>query len=224
MQAIFGQKIGILTTNITTIVYVVTLSHLVFMTFNWQTLASDKDNNVSDGRCLAKQASRMTFPASFWSMVCSSLGFASLLIVAAKPTRELGIGGVAGTITALACAYLMYPAFLAWTKPEQTYVVMKDSGSTFWGKRWLLHIPVDNISVPANNICIGMAIDSMVHLIFGVRRAQRDGKTGWDAWVAGRQELCAPAFRLRNKADVATVSRPLTFLASERFASQLPQS
>jgi uncharacterized protein len=33
-----------------------------------------------------------------------------------------------------------------------------------------------------------MAIDSMVHLIFGVRRAQKDGKTGWNAWVAGRQE------------------------------------
>jgi predicted RND superfamily exporter protein len=33
-----------------------------------------------------------------------------------------------------------------------------------------------------------MAIDSMVHLMFGVRRALRDGKTGWSAWVAGREE------------------------------------
>ncbi len=32
-----------------------------------------------------------------------------------------------------------------------------------------------------------MAIDSMVHLVF-VRRAQRDGKKGWSAWVAGREE------------------------------------
>jgi predicted RND superfamily exporter protein len=28
----------------------------------------------------------------------------------------------------------------------------------------------------------------MIHLVFGVRRAQRDGKKGWAAWVAGRQE------------------------------------
>ena len=28
----------------------------------------------------------------------------------------------------------------------------------------------------------------MVHLVFGVRRAQRDGHKGWSAWVAGRRE------------------------------------
>lgn len=52
----------------------------------------------------------------------------------------------------------------------------------------LLHVPVDIISAPATNVCIGMAIDSMVHLMFAVRRAERDGKNGWSAWVAGRQE------------------------------------
>jgi predicted RND superfamily exporter protein len=52
----------------------------------------------------------------------------------------------------------------------------------------LLHVPVDIISAPATNVCIGMAIDSMVHLVFGVKRAQRQGQKGWDAWVAGREE------------------------------------
>ena len=33
-----------------------------------------------------------------------------------------------------------------------------------------------------------MAIDSMVHLIFAVRRAKKDGKQGWEAWVTGRRE------------------------------------
>jgi predicted RND superfamily exporter protein len=33
-----------------------------------------------------------------------------------------------------------------------------------------------------------MAIDSMVHLVFAVRRAKKDGKQGWEAWVAGRRE------------------------------------
>lgn len=28
----------------------------------------------------------------------------------------------------------------------------------------------------------------MIHLVFGVRRAQSDGKKGWAAWVAGREE------------------------------------
>jgi predicted RND superfamily exporter protein len=28
----------------------------------------------------------------------------------------------------------------------------------------------------------------MIHLVFGVRRAQRNGKEGWEAWVAGREE------------------------------------
>ena len=52
----------------------------------------------------------------------------------------------------------------------------------------LLHLPMDVISAPATNVCIGIAIDSMIHLVFGVRRAQRDGKKGWQAWVAGREE------------------------------------
>jgi predicted RND superfamily exporter protein len=65
------------------------------------------------------------------------------------------------------------------------------------GIGWL-HVPMDVISAPATNVCIGIAIDSMIHLVFGVRRAQRDGKKGspqrvrpvadWDAWVAGREE------------------------------------
>ena len=55
------------------------------------------------------------------------------------------------------------------------------------GIGWL-GVPVDVISAPATNVCIGIAIDSMIHLVFGVRRAQRDGKKGWQAWIAGREE------------------------------------
>src|SRR5712671_6227853 len=51
-----------------------------------------------------------------------------------------------------------------------------------------LRVPMDVISAPATNICIGIAIDSMIHLVFAVRRALRDGKKGWKAWVAGREE------------------------------------
>jgi uncharacterized protein len=140
LQALFGQKIGILTANITTIVFVVTLSHLVYMTFNWQTTANGGDagaDGTADNRAeLARKAWRMTLPASFWSMICASLGFGSLLIVPAKPLRELGIGGVAGTITALICAYLMYPAFLRWADPKQTHQPARTAGSTFWTRKF----------------------------------------------------------------------------------------
>ncbi|MGA7187786.1 MAG: MMPL family transporter, partial [Candidatus Acidiferrales bacterium] len=110
IQAAFGRKIGVLTANLGTIVFVVALSHLVYMTFNWQTLGRGR----TDSSHLGSQARHMTLPASFWSMVCASLGFASLLIVPAKPLKELGIGGTLGTVVAFACAYLMYPAFLDW--------------------------------------------------------------------------------------------------------------
>ena len=50
------------------------------------------------------------------------------------------------------------------------------------GIGWL-HVPMDVISSPATNVCIGIAIDSMIHLGFGVRRAQSEGKKGWAAWL-----------------------------------------
>jgi uncharacterized protein len=50
------------------------------------------------------------------------------------------------------------------------------------------HVPMDVISAPATNVCIGIAIDSMIHLVFGVRRAQSNGKKGWGAWIAAREE------------------------------------
>src|SRR5207237_9610794 len=106
IQSMLGHKIGILTVNLGTIVFVIAMSHLVYMTFNWQTLADRAHRLGKESPDLERDAWRMTFPPSFWSMVCASLGFASLLIVQAKPLRELGFGGVLGTVVAFACAYL----------------------------------------------------------------------------------------------------------------------
>jgi predicted RND superfamily exporter protein len=50
------------------------------------------------------------------------------------------------------------------------------------------HVPIDVISAPATVVCIGIAIASMIHLVFGVRRAEANGTTGWAAWVAAREE------------------------------------
>jgi uncharacterized protein len=138
LQSILGHKIGILTVNLGTIVFIVALSHLVYMTFNWQTLADRAHRIGKKSPDLARDTLRMTFPASFWSMICASLGFASLLIVQAKPLRELGFGGVLGTVVAFGCAYLMYPSFLRWAVPRKTKLVEAEPTHAFWSRRFAL--------------------------------------------------------------------------------------
>ena len=137
LQQILKQKIGILTANLTTIIFVVTLSHLVYMTFNWQTLAQGSDG-AKDAQGLGGKAWRMTLPASFWSMVSASLGFGSLLLVRAQPLKQLGLGGTVGTIIALITAYLMYPPFLDWERPEKTLALGEPaSRSAFWEQKFV---------------------------------------------------------------------------------------
>jgi predicted RND superfamily exporter protein len=134
IQSFLGRKIGVLTVNLGTIVFVVALSHLVYMTFNWQTLAARMGKKSSN---LAWAAVRMTFPASFWSMICASLGFGSLLIVQAKPLRELGFGGVLGSILAFICAYIMYPTFLHWAVPRKSELLEVEPPKGFWTHRFV---------------------------------------------------------------------------------------
>src|SRR5256885_2027770 len=138
LQSMFGKKIGILTVNLGTIVFVVALSHLVYMTFNWQTLADRGHRLGRESPNLAADARRMTFPPSFWSMICASLGFGSLLIVQAKPLRELGFGGVLGTVVALVCAYVMYPPFLRWAVPRKSTLVEQEPPRGFWSHRYTI--------------------------------------------------------------------------------------
>ncbi|MFZ1972559.1 MAG: MMPL family transporter [Candidatus Acidiferrales bacterium] len=156
IQAAFGQKIGVLTANLGTIVFVIALSHLVYMTFNWRTLGRGQ----TDSSHLGSQARHMTLPASFWSMVCASLGFASLLIVPAKPLKELGIGGTLGAVVAFACAYLMYPAFLDWASAAQKGAHRRGTDRQFWQRRFVW-------------VCV-LAILASAGLSLGLRRLNTD--------------------------------------------------
>jgi predicted RND superfamily exporter protein len=160
LQSLFGRKIGILTVNLGTIVFVVALSHLVYMTFNWQTLADRARRLNKKAPDLAPAARRMTLPASFWSMICASLGFGSLLLVQAKPLRELGFGGVLGSVIAFGCAYLMYPPFLAWAVPRESKIVEAEPGHAFWSRRFAL------LSLAVVVICGGLG--------FGLPRVNTD--------------------------------------------------
>lgn len=146
LQQMLGQKIGILTANLTTIIFVVTLSHLVYMTFNWQTLAGGEGG---DQQGLGGRAWRMTLPASFWSMVSASLGFGSLLLVRAEPLKQLGLGGTVGTVIALATAYLMYPSFLDWARPGEARAPGEGgTRSAFWERKFVW-VSVLTVSVSA---------------------------------------------------------------------------
>ncbi|PYL10122.1 MAG: hypothetical protein DME33_02085, partial [Verrucomicrobia bacterium] len=176
IQSILGQKIGILTVNLGTIVFVIALSHLVYMTFNWQTLADRAHRMGKESPNLAADARRMTFPPSFWSMVCASLGFASLLIVQAKPLRELGFGGVLGTVVAFASAYLMYPAFLRWAVPRRSKIVEAEPTHAFWSRRFALL----SLAVILLAACLGFGLskvntDPSIMAYFKPNQPLRDG-------------------------------------------------
>src|SRR5438105_349748 len=67
VESLAGKKVGVLTANLGIIVFVIALSHLVYMTFNWQTLSQ---RTRDKGGALAVAARRMTFPPSFWSLAC----------------------------------------------------------------------------------------------------------------------------------------------------------
>ena len=198
LQSLFGQKIGILTANLTTIIFVVTLSHLVYMTFNWQTLGRQQNQ---DAEGLGSKAWRMTLPASFWSMVSASLGFGSLLLVRAKPLRELGLGGTVGTVVALVCAYLMYPAFLNWARPKETKAVAEGAGSRFWERRFVW---------PAL-----AAVLLTAGLSFGLPRLNTDPSL-LDYFKAGRQPREGLAVVDRNGG-----SNPLTLVIAAKGGGKL---
>src|SRR5437879_7957490 len=169
----YGKKIGLTTVNLVTIVFVVALSHLVYMTFNWQTLADRMGKKSPD---LAAAARRMTFPPSFWSMICASLGFGSLLIVQAKPLRELGFGGVLGTVVALICAYVMHVSFLRWAVPRKSKLVVAEPSRRFWSCRFVpLSIAVILVSVGLGFGLIRVSTDPSLLDYFKPHQELRDG-------------------------------------------------
>ncbi len=102
--------IGLLTATLGTIIFVMTLSHIIFMTYNWRAAVTAKKSRPVDF------AVRQTIAPSFWSMLTTVLGFLSLTSVPAKPLRDLGTAGIIGSLIALGVAYGFFPAFLRLTR------------------------------------------------------------------------------------------------------------
>ncbi|MBI4522348.1 MAG: MMPL family transporter [Deltaproteobacteria bacterium] len=131
-----GLEIGILTANLVALVFVLTIPHTIYFTYNWKRHAVDS----STGQSSVKNAFWDTLPGSFWSMGTTLLGFLSLLLVEAKPLRQLGASGSIGTICALVAAYGVYPVFLLGinsrtsavgavaTKKNRAFVLIRYSG------------------------------------------------------------------------------------------------
>ena len=113
---LFHIPIGPLTANLSTIVFVLTLTHMVFMTFNWQHIIQKKETSVEKASRLAV---RVTLLPSFWSMLTALFGFLSLLFVPATPLRQLGASGAIGTVVAFLAAYVIYPSFLKIQTPRR---------------------------------------------------------------------------------------------------------
>lgn len=119
--------VGPLTANLSTIVFVMTLSPIVFLTFNWKRISQEAPGNeaAQNGqkrragpgrqaeRTAVRQAIRRTVEPSLWSSVCMLLGFISLLFVPSTPMRHLGVAGAIGAGLAFVSAYTVYPWFLA---------------------------------------------------------------------------------------------------------------
>jgi predicted RND superfamily exporter protein len=102
-------QLGLLTANLATIVFVLTLSHVIFLSARWRSESGPEAVAV---------AVKETLPASFWCMVTTLLGFLSLLFASARPLRELGLAGAIGAASAMAVAFLLYPRFLEGSLPQ----------------------------------------------------------------------------------------------------------
>ncbi len=108
---ILGQPIGILTANLAIIIFVLVQSQIIYLTNNWLRSGGDGINR-------SKTAIGKTLTPALWCAATTFLGFASLLFVSAEPLRQLGVGGMIGTICALVCVFALYPAFLNFGTPR----------------------------------------------------------------------------------------------------------
>ncbi len=106
LTSLTNIPIGLLTATLGTIIFIMTLSHIIFLTYNWRKAMHAQNNDA------VNFAIKRTFPPSFWSMFTTMLGFLSLMSVPAKPLRDLGASGVIGCLVTIFVAYAFFPAFL----------------------------------------------------------------------------------------------------------------
>lgn len=143
LQQTLGISVGVLTANLGAIVYVLTTSHVVFLTSNW------RNDNHHDPNARIASTVVTTLPASFWAMLTTLLGFLSLVMMEAEPLRQLGVGGSLGTVIAFASSYLIFPIFLRFSR-------FKDA-STEISDRFFLPLPMV-LGLPIAVVILGSSL------------------------------------------------------------------
>ena len=141
--------LGLLTANLVTIAFVLTLLHAVFLINN---VRQALGNDVSPNAAL-RAGIRQSLPVSAWCALTTLLGFASLVMVDAQPLRELGKAGVATTLAALASCYLILPLYLRSAAPRTS---PPDSDST--PRHWPIASTATAIAVLAVAWAIGSGV------------------------------------------------------------------
>lgn len=111
---LLDMKIGLLTANLVTIVFIMALHHIIYVTFNWKDAAA---SGAAERAELVEGAVRQMLGPSWWVMLTTLLGFGSLILTRAQPLRELGAAGALGAVIAFVVAYLFYPSFLQLARP-----------------------------------------------------------------------------------------------------------
>jgi len=71
-------------------------------------------------------------------MICASLGFGSLLIVQAKPLRELGFGGVLGNGGGIHLRLCDVSAFSALGRTAESKLIEQEPPRAFWSRPFVL--------------------------------------------------------------------------------------
>jgi predicted RND superfamily exporter protein len=107
VRSLAGMGTDLLSPNLWMIAFVLTLSHVVYLTATWRRRAPHVGSEQA-----AKESVALNGPASLWSLLANLLGFATLLFVSAKPIQQFGISGVIAATAAIVCAYGLYPPFL----------------------------------------------------------------------------------------------------------------
>lgn len=136
LNQVLGLSIGLLTANIVTIVFVLALSHVVFLTANAR----------REGRSAGV---RTTLPGSLGAALTTLLGFLSLTLTSARPLRELGWAGAVGTVVAFGVVFVVYPAFVTKGNPTRAEASL-DGRRSMWA------------SVPTGWVAAGVGLLALV--------------------------------------------------------------
>jgi uncharacterized protein len=134
LQHHLGQPIGVLTANLGAIIYVLTISHVVFLASNW------RNETARNKKTRLAATIALTLPASFWAMFTTFCGFLSLIFVEAQPLIQLGYGGIIGATISFLSAYFIFPLFLRFAGiPENKENKVK---RFFFPIHWLISFPI----------------------------------------------------------------------------------